>query len=155
DTWTYVDGNGDTQTDSNTYERTDWEACNELEYGTEEWESAWDVRVVFKNCDERIKYDYDYEAARIAEEIARAQSDGRVYEGPATPYDMPWFMGDAYTNTYIDQDGNEVVEDFPANRYGHRGQIARCKTIGDIPTSLINGGNASVVNGVVTYDPTP
>jgi hypothetical protein len=53
------------------------------------------------------------------------------------------------------RNGNEVVEEFAANRWGHRGQIARCKTIGDIPTSLINGGNASVVNGDVVYDPTP
>jgi len=31
----------------------------------------------------------------------------------------------------------------------------RCKTIGVLPTSIINGGNASVVNGTVVYDPTP
>ena len=54
----------------------------------------------------------------------------------------------------LDENGNEVTETFPANRYGHRAQMARCKTIGDIPTSLINGGNASVVNGNVVYDPT-
>ena len=155
DTWTYVDENGETQTDSNTYERTDWEACNELEYGSDEWSAAWTVRAEFNNCSERINYDYDQEASRIATEIANAEADGRTYEGPATPDDNPSFMGDAFTYTYTDQDGNEIVEDFPANRNGHRGLKARCKTIGNIPTSLINGGNASVVNGVVTYDPTP
>ena len=64
-------------------------------------------------------------------------------------------MGDEYTNTYQDENGNEVTETIPANRYGHRSHMARCNTIGDIPTSLINGGNASVVNGNVVYDPTP
>jgi hypothetical protein len=28
-------------------------------------------------------------------------------------------------------------------------------TIGILPTSFINGGNASVVNGTVVFDPTP
>jgi len=68
------------------------------------------------------------------------------------------WMGDAYTNTYeTDENGNTMryTEEYAANRWGHRAQIARCKTIGDIPTSLINGGNASVVNGDVVYDPTP
>jgi hypothetical protein len=68
-------------------------------------------------------------------------------------------MGEAYTNTYemVDEDGNTitVTEENEANRWGHAGQLARCKTIGSIPTSLINGGNASVVNGEVVYDPTP
>ena len=155
DTWTYVDENGETQTDSNTYERTDWGACNALEYGSDEWSAAWTVRAEFNNCSERINYDYNQEASRIATEIANAEADGRTYEGPATPDDNPRFMGDAFTYTYTDQDGNEVVENIPANRNGHRGLKARCKTIGNIPTSLINGGNASVVNGVVTYDPTP
>jgi hypothetical protein len=139
ETYTYIDGDGNEVTQTNEFEEEDWEKCGELEYGSPEWEEAWDVRVTFKNCNERIKYDYDQEAERIAEDIARAQAEGYEYTGPATPYDMPWFMGDAYTNTYTDEDGNEVVEEFAANRWGHRGQIARCKTIGDIPTSLING----------------
>ena len=38
---------------------------------------------------------------------------------------------------------------------GHAAQMERCKAIGVIPTNLINGGNASVVNGETVYDPTP
>ena len=68
--------------------------------------------------------------------------------------DAGW-MGDAYTNTYIDENGNEIVEEYAANRWGHRAQMCRCKSIGDIPDSLINGGNAAVVNGDTVYDPTP
>ena len=34
-------------------------------------------------------------------------------------------------------------------------RISECKTIGNIPTSLINGGEPSVVNGEIVFDPTP
>ena len=54
---------------------------------------------------------------------------------------------------FFDGDGNEVTQE--ANRWGHRGQMERCKAIGTLPTSFINNGNASVVNGTVVYDPTP
>ena len=33
--------------------------------------------------------------------------------------------------------------------------VDRCKTIGPIPSSTINGGEPSVVNGDVVFDPTP
>jgi hypothetical protein len=33
--------------------------------------------------------------------------------------------------------------------------MERCKAIGVIPTTLINSGNPSVVNGDTVYDPTP
>ena len=155
ETYTYVDENGDTQTQTNTFTETDWDKCNELEYGSEEWLAAWEVEATFINCNERLQYDYDRKAADLAEWKANAEASGGEYDGPATPYDDPGWMGDEYTNTYQDENGNEVTETFPANRYGHRAQMARCKTIGDIPTSLINGGNASVVNGNVVYDPTP
>ena len=155
ETYTYTDADGNEVTETNEFEETDWEKCSELEYGSPEWEEAWEARITLKNCNEKIEYDYDQEAARIAENRARDEADGFEYAGPATPYDNPWFMGDAYTQTYTDENGNEVVEEIPANRWGHRGEIARCKTIGDIPTSLINGANASVVNGETVYDPTP
>ena len=64
-------------------------------------------------------------------------------------------MGIEFTTTYTDENGNEVTETIPANRWGHAALMERCKAIGVIPTSLINGGNASVVNGEVVYDPTP
>jgi hypothetical protein len=155
ETYTYIDGNGDTQTQTNTFTETDWEKCNELEYGSDEWLAVWEVEATFKNCDERVQYDYDRRASEIARDKANAEASGGEYDGPATPYDDPGWMGDEYTSTYQDENGNEVTETIPAYRYGHRGQMARCKTIGDIPTSLINGGNASVVNGNVVYDPTP
>ena len=155
ETYTYVDDNGDTQTQTNTFTETDWDKCHELEYGSEEWLAAWEVEATFKNCDERIQYDYDRRAAEIAQDKADTEQNGGEYDGPLTPYDDKGWMGDEYTNTYTDENGNEVTETIAANRYGHRGQMSRCKTIGDIPTSLINGGNASVVNGTVVYDPTP
>jgi hypothetical protein len=155
ETYTYVDENGDTQTQTNTFTETDWDKCHELEYGSEEWLAAWEVEATFVNCNERLQYDYDRKAADLAQWKANAEASGVEYDGPATPYDDPGWMGDEYTNTYQDENGNEVTETIPANRYGHRSQMARCKTIGDIPTSLINGGNASVVNGNVVYDPTP
>ena len=34
-------------------------------------------------------------------------------------------------------------------------RIEECKTIGNIPTSLINGGDPSVINGEIVFDPTP
>ena len=55
-----------------------------------------------------------------------------------------------------DENGNEVTEKlFQLIDGVIEVKWLRCKTIGDIPTSLINGGNASVVNGNVVYDPTP
>lgn len=154
-THTYIDENGDEQTETHEWEGTDWEACHELEYNTDEYWEAWTIRAEFDNCTERLQYDYDQKAAEIARWIQEAAERGDEYDGPATPYDDPNWMGDAYTNTYIDQNGNEVVEEYPANRWGHRGQMNRCKAIGVIPTNLINGGNASVVNGETVYDPTP
>ena len=161
DTHTYTDENGETQTQTHEWEGTDWDACHALEYGTDEYWEVWSVTAEFANCNERLQADYDEFAARIAEEKQRAEDEGREYDwrpfpngqGPLiqTPYDDPGWMGDAYS--YIDDDGNEVNE--PANRWGHRAQMNRCKAIGDIPTSLINNGNASVVNGTVVYDPTP
>jgi len=128
-------------------------------HGTPEWEAVWTVTAEFNDCSERNQYDYDQRAAEIARDKANAAERGDEYTGPNTPYDDPGWMGEAYTNTYemVDEDGNTitVTEENEANRWGHAGQLARCKTIGSIPTSLINGGNASVVNGEVVYDPTP
>ena len=155
ETYTYVDDNGDTQTQTNTFTETDWDSCNALEYGTEEYDAAWSIVAEFNDCTERNQYDYDQRAQGIADDRANQEQNGGEYTGPATPYDDKGWMGDEYTNTYTDENGNEVTETIAANRHGHRGQLARCKTIGSIPTSLINGGNASVVNGTVVYDPTP
>ena len=158
-TSTYIDGDGNEVTQTDEYEETDWEACHELDHGTPEWEAVWTVTAEFNDCSERNQYDYDQRAAEIARDKADAAERGDEYTGPNTPYDDPGWMGEAYTNTYemVDEDGNTitVTEENEANRWGHAGQLARCKTIGSIPTSLINGGNASVVNGEVVYDPTP
>ena len=155
ETYTYVDADGNEVTETEEFVETDWDACHALEYNTDEYWEAWTITAEFDNCNERLQYDYNRRANEIAEDKARAEQEGYEYTGPDTPYDdKPW-MGDAYTNTYIDQDGNEVTEEFSANRWAHRGQMERCKAIGTIPTNLINGGNASVVNGEVVYDPTP
>ena len=155
ETHTYIDGDGNEQTETHQWEETDWDACHALEYGTDEYNAAWSVRAEFDNCNERLQYDYDQRQSEIDEDKARAEEDGREYDGPNTPYDDPGWMGVEYTNTYIDENGNEVNEFNEATRWGHAAQMERCKAIGVIPTSLINGGNASVVNGVTVYDPTP
>ena len=158
-TFTYTDENGETQTGTDEYTGTDWDACHALEYNTDEYWEVWSVTAEFANCNERLQYDYDEVAARIEEEKQRAEDEGRDYDwrsypgGPIiqTPYDDAGWMGDAYS--YIDDDGNEVNQE--ANRWGHRGQMDRCKAIGTLPTSFINNGNATVVNGTVVYDPSP
>jgi hypothetical protein len=156
ETVTYTDSEGNQQTDTYEYEQVDWEACNALEYGTDEYNAAWSIRASFDNCNERLQYDYDQRAEQIARDKARAEEEGSEYTGPQTPYDDPGWMGDAYTNTFYDYNlGEEVTEEVPANRWGHRGQMERCKAIGPLPTSIINGGNASVVNGEIVFDPTP
>ena len=155
ETVTYTDSEGNQQTDTYEYEQTDWDACHALEYGTDEYNAAWSIRASFDNCNERLQYDYDQRAEQIARDKARAEEEGREYDGPETPYDDPGWMGDAYTNTYINSDNETITEEIPANRWGHRGQMERCKAIGPLPTSIINGGNASVVNGEIVFDPTP
>jgi hypothetical protein len=158
-TFTYTDENGETQTGTDENTGTDWDACHALEYNTDEYWEVWSVTAEFANCNERLQYDYDEVAARIEEEKQRAEDEGRDYDwrsypgGPIiqTPYDDVGWMGDAYS--YIDEDGNEVNQE--GNRYGHRGQMDRCKAIGTLPTSFINNGNATVVNGTVVYDPSP
>ena len=159
ETNTYIDGDGNEQTETNEFEETDWEACHALEYNTDEYWEAWSITAEFDNCNERLQYDYDRRAAEIAEDKARAEEEGREYDGPDTPYDDPGWMGVAYTNTYemVDENGDTVTitEEYEANRWGHAAQMERCKAIGVIPTNLINGGNASVVNGETVYDPTP
>ena len=64
-------------------------------------------------------------------------AEGREYYGPNRPEDM--VEGSEFGDWYT----------------GHLQDLERCKTIGVLPTSIINGGNASVVNGTVVYDPTP
>ena len=155
ETYTYVDGDGNEVTETEEFEETDWEACHELEYDTDEWRAAWTVTAEFNDCNERLQYDYNQKAAELAEWRANAEASGGEYDGPSSPYEDAAWMGDAYTNTYIDENGNEIVEEYAANRWGHRAQMSRCKSIGDIPDSLINGGNAAVVNGDTVYDPTP
>ena len=155
ETHTYTDENGNEQSETHEWEETDWDACHALEYGSDEYNDAWSIRAEFNNCNERLQYDYDEYADRIAEDKARAESEGYEYNGFDTPYDDPGWMGIEFTTTYTDENGNEVTETIPANRWGHAALMERCKAIGVIPTSLINGGNASVVNGEVVYDPTP
>jgi hypothetical protein len=155
DTHTYIDGDGNEQTETHEWEETDWDACHALEYGSDEYNAAWSIRAEFDNCNERLQYDYDQKAQEIAERRANDESNGGEYNGPNSPYDDPGWMGVEYTNTYIDQNGNEVSEFNEATRWGHAAQMERCKAIGVIPTTLINSGNPSVVNGDTVYDPTP
>lgn len=126
---TYTDGDGNTQTD--TYTDTDWDACHALEWGSAEWAEVWSVSQTFNNCDERIQYEKDQRDAQIAQNKAETEANGGTYEGPAS-----WAED----------------ENFLAN---FQADMDRCQSIGPLPTSIINNGNASVVSGTVVYNPTP
>ena len=125
--------------DGNNYEETDWEACYEIDYDDPSYNEIWTLDVSFKNCQERI----DWEIDRVAAEIERIKNDfaarEEVYFGPQTwdqltiDNEWEWYPYAEYINT----------------------EQERCMTIGILPTSFINGGNASVVNGTVVFDPTP
>lgn len=152
---TYTDGDGNEWTDE--FIETDHDACNAIPWNTEEYWEAWEIEAEFNNCSERLQYDYDRRAAEIDEQKARAQEEGWEYDGPDTPYDDPWFMRDTeFTYSYYNPEtGQDEEATMMPDRYGHAGMMERCKTIGNIPTDLINNGNASVVNGNTVYDPTP
>ena len=42
----------------------------------------------------------------------------------------------------------------PGSAKWYTDMVERCKTIGPIPSSTINGGEPSVVNGDIVFDPT-
>ena len=127
----------ETDSDGNSYEETDWEACYELDEDDPSYNDVWILTDTFADCKERNDDDYRYIANQIDEEKARAAADGREYNGPNSPEDL--VEGSEFGNWYT----------------YHLRELEYCKTIGVLPTSIINGGNASVVNGTVVYDPTP
>ena len=128
-TETYTDSDGNTQTE--TFTETDWDACHALEPDTDEYNAAWTLTNTFANCNEKLQYWIDERNAQIAQDKANQEANGGTYDGPANYTEdenfMSWFSRE--------QD--------------------RCKAIGPLPTEIINGGNASVVNGTIVYDPTP
>jgi hypothetical protein len=127
-TFTYTDGDGNEQTD--TYEDTDWEACDAIDPDSPEWAEVWTETASFNNCQEKLDRWFDERAADIERDIANSGGI-QNYSGPMSPYDdenwLEWFERES----------------------------EYCKFIGSVPTTLINGGNASVVNGTVVFDPTP
>jgi hypothetical protein len=126
-----------TDSDGNTYTETDWQACYELDPDDASYGDVWTLTQSFKDCKAYNDYNYQQIVDYIEEEKARAAADGREWDGPNRPEDL-------------------VEENGFGNWYtGHLEDLERCKTIGVLPTSIINGGNASVVNGTVVYDPTP
>ena len=130
DTYTYIDGDGNEQTDTNTYTGTDWDACYAIDEDSPEWAEVWTLKNTWNSCQERVDYWFDERQEQINIDIANSGGI-QNYGGPLSPYDdegwMEWWQRE--------QD--------------------RCKAIGTVPTTLINGGNASVVNGTVVFDPTP
>ena len=84
-----------------------------------------------KISDEFANNDFIVETNEITRQKNEAAANGYTYEGPNSPFDEPSFK------EWWDREN------------------ARCMTIGVLPTSMINGGNASVVNGTVVYDSTP
>ena len=126
-----------TDSDGNSYEETDWDACYALDEDDPSYNDVWILTDTFADCKERNDDDYRYVTNLIEEEKARALSEGREYTGPNSPEDL--VDGSDWGNWYT----------------YHLRELKYCKTIGVLPTSIINGGNASVVNGTVVYDPTP
>ena len=128
-----------TDSDGNTYTDTDWDACYALDPEDDEatYNDVWTLLESFADCRAYNDYKYQNMLNMISEQKARALAEGFDYYGPSSPEDM--VEGSEFGNWYT----------------GHLQDLERCKTIGVLPTSIINGGNASVVNGTVVYDPTP
>ena len=125
-----VDDNG------NTYEDTDWEKCDEVESDDPNYSDIWTLEQSFENCTERLQYEEDYLNSLIAEMRANAIAGGNTYDGPAS------------AREWTEEDGNGPGDWL--NR-----ELLKCKSIGPLPTNLINGGNAAVINGTVVFDPSP
>ena len=125
-----VDDNG------NPYEDTDWEKCDEVESDDPNYSDIWTLEQSFENCTERLQYEEDYLNSLIAEMRANAIAGGNTYDGPAS------------AREWTEEDGNGPGDWL--NR-----ELLKCKSIGPLPTNLINGGNAAVINGTVVFDPSP
>ena len=125
-----------TESDGETYEDTDWEACEAIGPDDSRYADTWTLNQKWANCSLYIQYQIDEINAEIAKYKAEAAAGGYTYSGP---------------NVWQD-DTNAEGNGFADEIYR---QQAKCKAIGVLPTSIINGGNASVVNGTVVYDPTP
>ena len=125
----------ETDGDGNTFEReeTDWELCYSEQYIDDT--SVWTLDQSFANCQEVIDWEAERITGWIEDDIAAAESNGVEYTGPTT-----W---------------QEYIAADPENWQYLYDRIDECKTIGNIPTTLINGGDPSVVNGDVIFDPTP
>ena len=122
-----------TRTDDNgyTFEETDWNACNDVAPDDPSFNDIWTKTRTFENCRLWLQDEFDRFVDEITRQKNEAAANGYTYEGPNSPFDEPSFK------EWWDREN------------------ARCMTIGVLPTSMINGGNASVVNGTVVYDPTP
>ena len=126
-----------TDSDGNSYEETDWEACYALSPDDSTYNDVWTLTASYADCNVYLDAQYREAQDRIDASKAEAVAGGYEYGGP-----------------------NSVTELVTGSEYGDfysywLKEKDRCKTIGVLPTSIINGGNASVVNGTVVYDPTP
>ena len=126
-----------TDSDGNTITDTDWEACYALSPDDPSYDDVWTLSATYADCKAYNDYNYQEMADNINEQKAQALAGGYDYTGPDSPEDLT--AGGEFGDWY----------DY------HSIQVDRCKTIGVLPTSIINGGNASVVNGTVVFDPTP
>ena len=126
-----------TDSDGNTSEDTDWEACYALSPDDSTYNDVWTLTKSYADCNAYLGAQYQEVVDMINQQKAEAAAGGYEYSGPQSPTEMVTGsdFGDFYTYWLIEKD--------------------RCKTIGVLPTSIINGGNASVVNGTVVFDPTP
>ena len=126
-----------TDSDGNTITDIDWDACYALSPDDSTYNDVWTLAASYADCNEYLEAQYKEVVDMISKSKADAVAGGYEYSGPQSPTEMVTGsdFGDFYTYWLSDKD--------------------RCKTIGVLPTSIINGGNASVVNGTVVFDPTP
>ena len=133
--------------------------CHALEYNTDEYWDAWSVTaefaIVMRDCNmTTMKLLQEFQ-----EEKQRAEDEGREYDWRSYPggpiiqtlmmMQVGWEMLIHILMKMVMKLLKKLIGGVIEDKW------KGVKLIGPLPTSFINNGNASVVNGTVVYDPTP
>ena len=121
-----------TDDNGNTYTDTDYEACD-----ASDDPSVWVLTNSFDSCREMVTYETNRLQDQINQQI-QEQGENYPADGPRTVAELI-AMWEAEN---------------PGSAKWYTDMVERCKTIGPIPSSTINGGEPSVVNGDIVFDPT-
>ena len=119
-----------TDENGNTYTDMDWEACM-----ASDDPSVWVLTNSFDSCREMVTY----ETNRLQDDINRQIEE----QGENYPTDGPRSVADLIALWEVES---------PGSAKWYTDMVERCKTIGPIPSSTINGGEPSVVNGDIVID---